>query len=320
MMSLTRERLEEAARQVHSVLPPTPQICWPLLSAQAGCEVWVKHENHLPTGAFKVRGGVLYMQRLRQEKPEVTGVISATRGNHGQSVAFAAARCGLGARIVVPFGNSLEKNAAMRALGAELIEHGKDFQEALEHAAVLAGELGLHFVPSFEETLVCGVASYALELFGAVPGLDTAYVPIGLGSGISGVIAVRDALGLPCEVVGVVSAEAPAYALSFEAGRPIQASVMPGIADGLSCRTPVPEAVEFIRKGAARIVTVNDAEIRAAMRHLFSGTHNVAEGAGAAAFAALLQEPHRLRGQKAAVILTGGNVDRTAFAGVLAES
>lgn len=320
MTFLTRDALEEAARLVHRALPPTPQICWPLLCARAGTEVWVKHENHLPTGAFKVRGGILYMHRLKEREPEIGGVIAATRGNHGQSVAYAGAKAGLRVVIVVPHGNAAEKNAAMRALGGELIEHGEDFQDALEYAAGIAAERRLHFVPSCEETLVSGVASYALELFGAVPDLDTAYVPIGLGSGICGMIAARDALGLRCEIAGVVSAEAPAYALSFEAKRPIQAKVTAGIADGMACRAPNEGALETILKGASRVVTVNDAEIQDSMRHLFSDTHNAAEGAGAAGFAALLKERDRMRGRKVATVLSGGNVDRAVFARVLAAN
>jgi len=269
MVTFNRDMLETDAALVHRVFPPTPQICWPLLSARAGCEVWVKHENHLPVGAFKVRGGVLYMQRLRKERPEIQGVIAATRGNNGQSVAYAAAKAGLAVQIVVPHGNSPEKNAAMRALGGELIEHGEDFQEALEYAAGIAAERRLHFAPSFEETLISGVASYALELFGAVPDIDCVYVPIGLGSGICGTIAARDALGLNTDIVGVASAEAPAYALSFACGRATDAKVAPGIADGMACRTPNPAALEIIVRGAARLVTVTDSEIRAAMRYLF---------------------------------------------------
>ena len=320
MFALTHDGLERAARIVHRVLPPTPQICWPLLSARAGAEVWVKHENHLPTGAFKVRGGIVYTERLRERHPEVRGVVAATRGNHGQSVAYAARAAGLSARIVVPHGNSVEKNAAMRAYGAELIEHGEDFNDALEQAGVLAREYGLHFVPSFGEDLVAGVASYGLELFGAVRDLEVVYVPIGLGSGICGLIAARDALGLKAEIVGVVSAEAPAYALSLEAGRPMEAKVAVGIADGMAVRKPNAEALEILLGSRIRAITVTDAQIRAAMRALFSDTHNVAEGAGAAAFAALMQERERMRGRKVAVILSGGNVDRTLFAEVLAGS
>ena len=320
MMGLTLDALEAAARIVRHVLPATPQICWPLLSARAGAEVWVKHENHLPTGAFKVRGGIVYMQRLRERHPEVRGVIAATRGNHGQSVAFAGRAADLSVRIVVPHGNSGEKNAAMRAYGAELIEHGRDFQDALEHAGELAREQGLHFVPSFGEDLVAGVASYGLELFGAVRVLDAVYVPIGLGSGICGLIAARDALGLKTEIVGVVAEEAPAYALSLQAGRLIEAKVEPLIADGMAVRTPNAAALDMLLKSRVRAVTVSDAEIQAAMRALFSDTHNVAEGAGAAGFAALMQEKERQRGRKVAVVLSGGNVDRAVFAGVLAGS
>ena len=309
--------LEAAAQLVHRVIPPTPQICWPLVCQRAEAEVWVKHENHTVAGAFKVRGGLVYMEALKQREPRVAGVIAATRGNHGQSVAFAAKRAGLRSVIVVPHGNSREKNAAMRALGAELIECGSDFQEAYEHAARLAQAERLHFVPSFDAALVAGVASYALELFSAVANFDAVYVPIGMGSGICGVIAVREALGLRTEVVGVVASGAPAYALSYAAGRPIATESALTIADGIACRVPDPEALEIIGKGASRIAIVNDDEIRAAMRHLFSDTHNAAEGAGAAALAALLKERDRMRGRRVALILSGGNVDREVFAETL---
>jgi threonine dehydratase len=315
----TLASLEAAAEVVHRVLPPTPQIRWPLLCDRTGAEVWVKHENHQPVGAFKVRGGVVYMEELRRQEPGVTGVIAATRGNHGQSIAFGASRAGLTATIVVPHGNSLEKNLAMKALGAELIEHGVDFQEAYAYSAELARVRGLHFVRSIHDALVRGVASYALELFRAVPGLDAVYVPIGMGSGICGTIAVRDALGLKTEVIGVVAAGAPAYALSFAAGRAIEGAIPETIADGMACRVPDPEALEVILKGASRVVTVSEEEIQAAMRHMFSDTHNAAEGAGAAAFAALLLERERMLGGRVGVILSGGNVDREVFARVLGE-
>ena len=309
--------LEAAAQLVHRVIPPTPQICWPLVCQRAEAEVWVKHENHTVAGAFKVRGGLVYMEALKQREPRVAGVIAATRGNHGQSVAFAAKRAGLRSVIVVPHGNSREKNRAMRALGAELIECGSDFQEAFEHAARLAEAERLHFVPSFEAALVAGVASYALELFSAVANFDAVYVPIGMGSGICGVIAVREALGLRTEVVGVVASGAPAYALSYAAGRPIATESALTIADGIACRVPDPEALLIISKGASRVATVTDDEIQAAMRHLFSDTHNAAEGAGAAALAALLKERDQMRGRRVALILSGGNVDREVFAETL---
>ncbi|MGA1996280.1 MAG: threonine dehydratase [Bryobacteraceae bacterium] len=312
--------LKAAAAIVHQAMPPTPQIRWPLLCARTGAEVWIKHENHTPLGAFKIRGGVVYMESLRSAEPKLAGVIAATRGNHGQSVAFAAARAGLRAVIVVPHGNSREKNAAMRALGAELVEHGDDFQEAYEYAAGMAEAQSLHFVRSFDSALISGVASYALELFEAVPDLDAIYVPIGMGSGICGAIAARNALGLKTEIVGVVAAGAPAYALSFAAGRPVATDTAETIADGMACRTPDPEAVRVILEGASRIVSVDDDEIRAAMRYLFSDTHNVAEGAGAAALAALLQERVRMRGRRVALILSGGNVDREVFVQALAQN
>jgi len=309
--------LEAAAQLVHRVIPPTPQICWPLVCQRAEAEVWVKHENHTVVGAFKVRGGLVYMEALKQREPRIAGVIAATRGNHGQSVAFAAKRAGLRSVIVVPHGNSREKNRAMRALGAELIECGSDFHEAYEHAARLARAERLHFVPSIDAALVAGVASYALELFSAVANFDAVYVPIGMGSGICGVIAVREALGLRTEVVGVVASGAPAYALSYAAGRPVATASALTIADGIACRVPDPEALEIIGKGASRVATVTDDQIRAAMRHLFSDTHNAAEGAGAAALAALLKERDRMRGRRVALILSGGNVDREVFAETL---
>ncbi len=312
--------LEDAVELVHAVIPPTAQICWPLLSERCDAEVWVKHENHTPIGAFKVRGGLLYTDHLTKSEPGVTGVIAATRGNHGQSVAFAAWRMGLEAVIVVPHGNSVEKNAAMRALGAELVEHGHDFQAALEYARGLAEERGLHMFPSFHPLLVRGVASYALEFFHAVPALDTVYVPIGLGSGISGVIAARDALGLKTKVTGVVSGNAPTYALSFAQGEPVSTNSADTMADGLACRVPVKEAVETINHGAERVVTVSDDEIRTAMRHYFTDTHNVAEGAGAAPLAALLKERDKIAGRRVGLVLSGGNVDREVYRAVLAEA
>ncbi len=312
--------LEDAVELVHAVIQPTAQICWPLLSERCDAEVWVKHENHTPIGAFKVRGGLLYTDHLTKSEPGVTGVIAATRGNHGQSVAFAAWRMGLEAVIVVPHGNSAEKNAAMRALGAELVEHGHDFQAALEYARGLAEERGLHMFPSFHPLLVRGVASYALEFFHAVPELDTVYVPIGMGSGISGVIAARDALGLKTKVTGVVSGNAPTYALSFAQGEPVSTNSADTMADGLACRVPVKEAVETINHGAERVVTVSDDEIRAAMRHYFTDTHNVAEGAGAAPLAALLKERDKIAGRRVGLVLSGGNVDREVYRAVLAEA
>ena len=311
------DNLEAAARIVHAVMPPTPQYCWPLLCERLGAEVWVKHENQTPVGAFKLRGGLVYFHHLALAAPKPAGVIGATRGNHGQSVGFAARRHGMAATIVVPHGNSLEKNAAMRALGIELIEHGDDFQAAREHATSLARDRALHLVPSFHPLLVVGVASYSLELLRAVNDIDIAYVPIGLGSGICGMLAARDALGLRTEVVGVVSSLAPAYAQSFAARRLIESPVTTRIADGMACRVPEPAAMEAIWAGVDRIVQVSDDEVAAAMRMLFECTHNTSEGAGAAAVAAALQEKSRIAGRKIAVVVSGGNVDRKVFAGIL---
>jgi threonine dehydratase len=311
------EALERAAAIVYRTMPATPQYAWPLLTEALGTQVWTKHENHTPVGAFKLRGGLVYFDDLARSRGKPTGVISATRGNHGQSVAFAARRAGMSATIVVPHGNSREKNAAMRALGAELIEHGDDFQASREHAMQLAQQRGLHMVPSFHPLLVHGVASYSLELMRAVPDLDVIYVPIGLGSGICGMIAARAALGTKAEIVGVVSESAPAYALSFAARRPVEHAVTTVFSDGMACRTPEPDALEILWRHAARVVQVSEREVASAMRLLFTATHNVTEGAGAAPLAAALQERERLRGRKVAVVISGGNVDRPMFADVL---
>jgi len=317
-MDFMRDEIEAAARIVYQSMAPTPQILWPLLSERAGCEVWVKHENHTPIGAFKLRGGLVYLHRLRQEHPKARGVIAATRGNHGQSLAWAAACAGLRAVIVVPEGNNPEKNAAMRALGAELIEHGDDYQEAAEHAASLAEGLGLQLAPAFHPWLVQGVATYALEFLRAVPDLDTVYVPIGMGSCICGMIAARDALGLDTRIVGVVAEGAPAYADSFWAETVMSTPTANTIADGLACRVPDPTAVAIIGDGADRVLTVSDDAILAAMRVYFTDTHNLAEGAGAAPLAALLAERDVNAGGKVGLVLSGGNADRALYLQALA--
>jgi threonine dehydratase len=318
-MTADLARLDDAAALVRTVVPATPQYCWPLLSRRIAAELWVKHENHTPIGAFKLRGGLVYLDALRRTQPEIRGVITATRGNHGQSIAYAAARLGLTATIVVPHGNSVEKNRAIEAFGATLVEEGHDFQAAYEYAAQRASADNLHLVRSFDPALVHGVASCGLELFRAVPGLDTVYVPIGLGSGICAMIAAREALGETAEIVGVVAANAPSYALSVAAGKPVSTNSAETIADGLACRVPDAGALAIIRAGAARIVTVSEQEIRQAMRILFTDTHNVAEGAGAAPLAAALQERRQLAGKRVAIVQSGGNIDRALFAEVLAE-
>ncbi|AXI61126.1 threonine dehydratase [Pseudomonas kribbensis] len=317
MHSLTREDIEQAARQVYQVMPATAQYRWPLLAERLGCTVWVKHENHTPTGAFKVRGGITFMHWLRREHPNVKGIVSATRGNHGQSLALAASAVGLKALIVVPLGNSLEKNNAMRGFGGEVVEYGRDFDEAREEAARLALEHELYLVPPFHAELVKGVATYALELFSAAPDLHTIYVPIGCGSGICGVIAARDALGLDTQVVGVVSTEAAAAKLSFEAKTICETASANTFADGLAVRKPIAEAFDVYGAGAARIVSVSEDEIAEAMRVYYTDTHNLAEGAGAAALAALMQERDRMQGKRVGVILSGGNIDRAVYARVI---
>jgi len=307
--------VEAAARRVYAAMPATPQIAWPLLAARAGCEVWVKHENHTPTGAFKVRGGLNLVGRLAEQASCPPGVISATRGNHGQSLAFAARRVGMRCTIVVPHGNAVSKNAAMRALGAELIEHGRDFDEARLHAANLAGERGDRFVGPFDRDLVAGVATYARELFAAVT-LDRVYVPIGCGSGICGLIAVRDALGLATAIVGVVATGADAYRLSFLARTPVETENATTIADGMAVRVPVPAALETILRGAEDVVAVTDDAVAEAVRAYFDDTHQVAEGAGAAPLAAALADRRRA-GKRIGVILSGGNLDRPLYQRIL---
>lgn len=314
-----KDEIEESARLVYKYMPPTPQYVWPLLCRRAGATVWAKHENHTPTGAFKIRGGITFIDWVRRTTPKVCGIVTATRGNHGQSQARAATAAGLKAKILVPHGNSVEKNAAMRAFGAEVIEFGRDFDEARVEAMRLAEAENLFSVPPFHRELVRGVATYALELFGAAGALDTVYVPIGCGSGICGVITVRDFLGLKTKVVGVVSTEAQAAKLSFESGRLIETNSADTIADGMAVRVPVAEAFAVYSKGADRILAVSDDEVANAMRIYYRDTHNLAEGAGAAALAALLKEPDRMRGKEVGVILSGGNVDLPVYAAILAD-
>ncbi len=305
--------LERAQEIVHAAMPPTPAYTWPLLAQRLAADVVVKHENHTPIGAFKVRGGIVYVERLKREQPQTAGIISATRGNHGQSLAFAAKRNRLPLTIYVPNGNSTEKNRAMKAFGAHLVEYGADFQESREEAERHAKREGLHIVPSFHRDLVLGVATYALELFRAAPDIDVLYVPIGQGSGICGCILARDLLGLKTEIVGVQSAEAPSYALSFAAGRVVSTNSSNTRADGLATRVPDSEAFEIIRNGASHIVQVSDEEIAAAIRAYWIDTHNLAEGAGAAALAAALREKATLGGRRVGLILSGGNIDFELF-------
>lgn len=317
MLNATIVELEATRAIVYRHMSPTPAYTWPLLSQRTGCEVWVKHENQTPVGAFKVRGGLVYLTGLKATKPDIRGVISATRGNHGQSLAFAAAKVGMQAVIVVPRGNSPDKNRAMEALGAELIVHGDDFQEALEFTQDLAEERGLYMIGPFEKPLMRGVATYALEFFEQAGNLDAVYVPIGMGSGICGLITVRDALGLKTEIVGVVAENAPAYALSFDKGEVVSTNSADTLADGVACRVPSPEAFDIIKNGAARILTVSEDQILDAMGYYFTDTHNICEGAAATPLAGLMKEGDVMAGQKVGVVLSGGNVDRGVYARVL---
>ena len=315
-MKITADEFEAAQRIVYAAMPPTPQYAWPLLAEATGCETWVKHENHTPTGAFKVRGGLVHM-KMRKDRGETNGVITATRGNHGQSIPFAARRVGISATIVCPIGNSPEKNAAMRALGAELIETGHDFDAARETAIEIAKERSLDFIASFGKELVAGVSTYAHELFHAAGELDAVYVPIGMGSGICGTIAARDMLGLKTKVVGVVAEGANCYALSFQAGKPVATNTGTSFADGMAVRIPNVQALDIILEGTDHIVTVSDDEIAEAVRLYFRCCHTIAEGAGAAPLAALMQEREMMKGRRVGVILSGGNIDMPKFAEVL---
>lgn len=320
-MNFTREQVEAAQRAVYAFMPPTPQYAWPLLRERLGLKVWVKHENHTPAGAFKVRGGMTYFEALAREQPQVRGVISATRGNHGQSVGWAARKYGLQATIAVPRGNSVEKNAAMRALGVQLIEHGDDFQAAREFAGALAATRGLHMVPSFHRHLVAGVMTYWIEFFqsfarGEEPAV--VYVPVGQGSGFCAAAAGRAFTGARSKLIGVVSAHATTYLDSFRAGKVVEAPVTTQLADGMACRIADAEALEIVLREAEDIVAVTDDEVAHAMRVLFADTHNVAEGAGAAGLAAAIQQRGRWGGQAVGFALTGGNVDSPVFAQVLA--
>ena len=316
---LTLDQIRSTAEVVYESMLPTPQYRWPLLSERLGASVLAKHENYTPLGAFKVRGGLAYFDHVSRHGDRPDGVVSATRGNHGQSVAFGASRAGIPSTIVVPHGNSIEKNQAMVSLGATLIEHGDDFQAAREYAKEIAETRSLEFVPSFHPILICGVASYCLEFLGAANDLDVVYVPIGLGSGICAMIATRDALGLKTKIVGVVSAHARAYLESIDRGVLTESPSSTKLADGMACRTPEADALNIIERGAERIVEVTDDEIAGAMRMIFETTHSCCEGAGAASVAAANQERAAIAGQRVGVVFTGGNVDRDMFAAVLSE-
>jgi threonine dehydratase len=316
----TIDEIKEAQQLVYAVMPPTPQYMWPLLGERLGAEVWVKHENHTPIGAFKARTAVVYTSELFRESKAPSGLVTATRGNHGQAVTLAASRFNVAAHIVVPKGNSAEKNAAMRAQGADLIELGTDFQEAKEHAQKLADQYGWHFVPPYHRDIIKGVATYWLEFFSAVADVEVVYVPIGQGSGICSCCAVRNGLKLKTKIVGVVAEGAPAYALSFEARRKIAAPVTTVLADGMACRVPDEAALDVILENVDRVVRVSEEEIARAMKIYFTDTHNVVEGAGAAGLAAALKEKPTLRGKRVGLVATGGNVDHDVFASVLLDS
>jgi threonine dehydratase len=309
--------VQAAGELIYRFMRPTPQHCWPLLCERLGTEVWVKHENQTPTGSFKARTALVYVDELMKREPATRGLITATRGNHGQSVALAAKRFNLPATILVPHGNSREKNAAMRAQGGTLIEFGADYQAAREKAMALAAEQGLHMVPPYHYDIVRGVATYWLELFSSVKDIDVAYVPIGMGSGISSAVAVRNGLNLKTKLIGVVSKHAPSYAESFDQRKVVEAPATTRVADGVACRKADEEPLAIMLENIDHIVRVTDDEIEDSMRHMFTDTHNVVEGAGAAALAAALKEKGQLYGKRVALIASGSNVDRDLFARVL---
>ncbi len=312
-----KAEIEAAAATVYAAMPATPQYSRPLLNQCLQAEVWVKHENHTPTGSFKLRGGLVYMRHLAEAPERAHGVIAATRGNHGQSVGFSAQRNGFSATVIVPKGNSCEKNASMRALGVELVEHGNEFQESREYAAQLARQQGLHLIPSFHPHLVSGVATAWMELLLANPDLDVLFVPIGQGSGICAAVAARAALGLRTRIIGVVSSHALAYGLSFAQKKRVESPVTTVIADGMACRIPDEAALSIIWEHVEDVVAVSDDEVAAAMKLYFTATHNVAEGAGAASLAAAMKFRQRFLRQKIGLMLSGGNVDHDMFAEIL---
>lgn len=315
-MQLNWTEIESALNVVRRRVRPTPAYSWPQMKARTGVDIVVKHENHTPTGSFKARGGLVFVDAL-QKRGATEGLVTATRGNHGQSIAMGASSVGIKSLIVVPQGNSIEKNAAMKAFGGALLEAGADFDEARRVAAKESASRNWVFVPSFHRDIVRGVSTYALELFTEVSGIDTVFVPIGMGSGICGLIAIRDLLGLKTKIVGVVADQAPAFALSYQQGTVRTASAAT-FADGLACREPQPEALEIILKGAADVVRVTDQEIADAIREIYETTHNLAEGAGAAAYAAAVKHRRQYQGKKVGVILSGGNIDRSMMAAILA--
>ncbi|MEM7100193.1 MAG: threonine dehydratase [Pseudomonadota bacterium] len=313
---LTTTQLQAAQSIVYRHMQPTATFNWPGLSNVLGAQLWLKHENHTPIGAFKVRGGLVFAENLAHSGFDGE-LVTATRGNHGQSIPYGACRIGLDVTVYVPHGNSREKNAAMRHWGANLVEFGRDFDEARLEAARVAQERGAMLVPSFDERLVQGVATYGAELFDGVDGLDRIYVPIGMGSGACSLIWLRDLLGLPTEIFGVVSSRADAMARSIEAGTIVETEDAKTFADGMATRVPHPQAFDIMAAGLAGVVRVSDEEIAQAIRLIFEHTHNVAEGAGAAAVAAALQQKDALSGKRVAAILTGGNIDREWFAQIL---
>lgn len=295
----------------------TPTWSYPALSRELGCELFIKHENHQPIGAFKVRGGISLMASL-SDLERGRGVVAATRGNHGLSLAYAARLFGTRAVIVVPHGNNPEKNEAMRALGAELVEYGRDFDEACQQAERLVASQGLRYIHSAEEpAMLAGVASLGIELFEDVPDLDYVFVPVGLGSGICGICLARGVLSPRTQVVGVQAERAPSIYLSWKQKRLVTTESADTFADGLATRVPAELTLEVIQRDVADFVAVGEGAIAWAIRDLLRYTHNLAEGAGAAPLAAIRERRDWVRGKRVAMIMSGGNIDTATLKRVL---
>ncbi len=318
MEAPTYADLLAAAPVVHQYLRPTPLYEWPALSQMLGCRYYLKHENHTPTTAFKVRGGIYLVSRLSAEQKR-RGIIGCTTGNQGQSLAYACRLFGVRCVLVVPAANNPDKVAAMRALGAELIEHGRDYDEARVYCEEIRHREGLRYVHSANEPdLIAGVGSYGLEIFDELPAPDVVLVPVGLGSGICGTALAASGRSPRTRVIGVQSELAPAVTLSWRQGRPVETNTPRTFAEGMATRVPADLTLEIMRRHVADMVLVGEEELREAIRLLLRVTHNLAEGAGAAATAAAFRMREGLAGKMVVGILSGGNLDLRELGRILA--
>ncbi len=316
-MDVSFQGILAARKTVYRHLKPTPLIGHPLLSEWLGFPAWVKHENHNPTGSFKIRGGFNLVSHL-SESEKSRGVITATRGNHGQSVALACRTYGVRCVIAVPEGNNPEKNEAMKAFGSELLVHGRDFDEARERVEQIQAEQRLRYIHSANEPLLVeGVGTYALEILEELPDVDCILVPVGGGSGISGVLTAVRAAAPKVQVIGVQAANAPSIYLSWKKGEKVTTDSADTMADGLATRVPFEMTFDIIHRYVDEVVTVTEEELMEAVFRIFQTTHNVAEGAGAATTAAAFKLRSRLAGKKVALVLSGGNITASLFQQVL---